>query len=676
MLVARNNPILWLLLETIASAPTHDQFGKALSKLLVTRRGKETIESHLRAIYATPCSNCGQMVQPLGFIWEKGERHPSGRVYACPQCGDEGERDITQYDLDNLTSLGALGLHRSRAFQRVLQGGEYEQESIEAALDCYLPRALYVCMTISNRIDRLDLSGEELHLLKALLLIVFDDASSLWHWPSREQRYFQLSVPARFLEKNLWLSLESAPQRWVSSQPKVPISYWPDLPGSSGGISLYNRRMENKDQLFKDEKPQAIATIFPRPNQAFWTLSALWTGWLWGRQAVTPMRSALARRRYDWRWFAQALEAALKDLSGLMDTGTRMFGLLSQAAPNHFLGLLAGANASNFRLQGYAASQTDEISQCVWESDGISGTNSYPQFKQFIREYLETRGEPCDFQQIINNCLSRIAMQGNLPMEISQIEETYFSQVQQQINDIMRNPLFALSFQSSPTSSVRWWLTDPHKPAEPLLERLEKNVREYLLKNNTIQLGELEKQVFAQLPGPNTPEMDALLICVQSYAEEDETTPAKYQLRPSELDSARQKDIEEAISLLTACGKKFGYKSSLDGNMVVWEDKKGQCKYQYFIHGSCNISGILLGDEHAGPQEKILVFPGSRSRWLVYRQQQDARLESAIKSGWHLLKFRYLRWLATRDDIDEKAWKELMDGDPPLWEASEQIQMF
>ena len=223
---------------------------------------------------------------------------------------------------------------------------------------------------------------------------------------------------------------------------------------------------------------------------------------------------------------------------------------------------------------------------------------------------------------------------------------------------------------------MRWWLTDPHEVAEPISERLEKIIREVILKNNTIQLGELEKQVFAQLSGPNTPEMDALLICLQSYAEEDEDTPAKYQLRPGELDSARQKDIEEATSLLTACGKKFGYKSSLNDNVMVWEDKKGLCIYQYFMHVSCDISGILLGDEHSGQREKILVFPGSRSRWLVYRQQQDARMESAIKSGWHLLKFRYLRWLATRDDIDEKAWKELLDGDPPLWEASEQLQMF
>jgi hypothetical protein len=84
---------------------------------------RPNLEDQLRAVYATPCAGCGQMIQPQGFIWEQAGSQPVGRVYQCPFCGDEGEREVTESDLQNLNSLGGLGLHRARALQRVLQGG-------------------------------------------------------------------------------------------------------------------------------------------------------------------------------------------------------------------------------------------------------------------------------------------------------------------------------------------------------------------------------------------------------------------------------------------------------------------------------------------------------------------------------------------------------------------------
>ena len=169
-------------------------------------------------------------------MWERGGTQPISRVYTCPHCGDEGEREISPYDLQNLDRLGNLRLHRARASQRVLQGSEYEQASIEAALDCYLPRALYVCMSLANRMEQLEWRKEDKLLMQAMLLLVFDDATSLWHWPGRGQYHFQLSVPAKFLEKNLWLSLESAPESWGCYSSPIPITYWPKLPDDRGGI--------------------------------------------------------------------------------------------------------------------------------------------------------------------------------------------------------------------------------------------------------------------------------------------------------------------------------------------------------------------------------------------------------------------------------------------------------
>ncbi len=141
MLVARNNPVLWLMLECIARAPTREQLLKPLSKLLISRRGTETIEAHLKSIYATPCANCGQMIQPEGFIWELSGVQPIGRVYNCPLCGDSGEKEIGG-DCHKTERLGNWAARRAPS--RVQQGGDYEQHSLQA-LRIVICRAACTC---------------------------------------------------------------------------------------------------------------------------------------------------------------------------------------------------------------------------------------------------------------------------------------------------------------------------------------------------------------------------------------------------------------------------------------------------------------------------------------------------------------------------------------------------
>jgi hypothetical protein len=677
VLMARNNPILWLLLESICRAPGSDHLWRVLSPILVSRRAEESMEDHLRGLYATPCAGCGQMIQPQGFVWERGGAQPISRVYSCPHCGDEGEREISPYDLQNLERLGNLRLHRARAFQRVLQGGEYEQASIEAALDCYLPRALYVCMSLANRMEQLEWRKEDKLLMQAMLLLVFDDATSLWHWPGRGQYHFQLSVPAKFLEKNLWLTLESAPERWGRYASTIPITYWPKLPEEHGGICLYNRRQPDKHNLFQQELPAAVLSVFPRPNQAFWTLSAMWSGWLWGRKAVTPMRSALARRRYDWRWFALALEAALGDLCDAIPAGTPMFGLLPQAAPNHLLGLLAGAHASGFELSGFAANLSEELYQCLWLAGEPAQSPGRPMVQSNLRDFLLARGEPARLPAILSDYLARLAMQNSLPVDIQNLEETYFSQLQQTVSDTLRNPRFAQEY-STPQGGSKWGLADPKSSQKPVSERMEEIILNTLWEHPQLLLQELELQVFKSLPGRLTPETDDLRLCLQSYAEEDEDTPALFHLRPNEARAVRQADRSEMAALLEKRARSLKLDFALEDDwQMVWKDAQGKELHRYYLLNSAIISALVLDTTQNISAQKILVFPGSRSRWLQHRLQEDPRLKTALDDGrWHLMKYRYLRWLAAQEENSLARWESLLDGDPPLEEPSDQFQLF
>ncbi len=249
VLSARSNPIIWLMTEVIASAPTEEYFSTVLNKLLNTRQGDTTLSDHLRGLYETPCENCGKMIQPEGFVWEKVKNWPISKVYQCKYCTDEGEKEISGFDRENLDRLGSLGIHRSRAFQRVVFGGNYEQISLNAALDCYIPRALYVCMLLVNRLDRLSLEKPQSKIIRAALLSIFNDAHSLKHWPARDYRFLQLSVPQKFFEKNLFLSLQQVSQLWRQIKTPVKISYWPNLPKEDGGICFFQRDLAEKNQL-------------------------------------------------------------------------------------------------------------------------------------------------------------------------------------------------------------------------------------------------------------------------------------------------------------------------------------------------------------------------------------------------------------------------------------------
>jgi hypothetical protein len=62
-------------------------------------------------------------------------------------------------------------------------------------------------------------------------------------------------------------------------------------------------------------------------------LSALWTGWLWGRDAVKPFKSVLHRQRYDWGWHTSALASVIKQLANVLPSSTFVYGILAEVEP-------------------------------------------------------------------------------------------------------------------------------------------------------------------------------------------------------------------------------------------------------------------------------------------------------------------------------------------------------
>ena len=676
VLSARSNPIIWLITEVAASAPTKEDFLIVINKLFNTRHGNTTIFDHLQGLYITPCVSCGKMIQPEGFIWEKGKDQPISKLYHCPFCADEGEKDISNFDLENLNQLGNLGIHRSRAFQRVISGGEYEQASLHAALDCYLPRALYVCMLLANRLERLSLTKDQAKYIRAILLSVFNDAHSLKHWPPRDYRFLQLSVPTKFFEHNLFLSLQTASQHWKHINTAVKVSYWPNLPDESGGICFYQRDLADKNKLIPKNTPAAITTIFPRPSQAFWTLSAVWSGWLWGSKAVIPMRSALGRRRYDWFWFTKAVHIALKRIALSLQDNTLALGILPQYTPNLVFGLFSGLHAAGFDLGGSAFRVSDEILQCQWEKrpSTKSVLRSEVDLRQVIDQFLTARGEPAEYHRIIMQTIIEFTGENWMPFNLSEVKESDFARLQNLIKQLLAETNFLKPFPSDLPGGSRWWLLNEKNIEPPISEKVESVIRKLLLSKKEIHLEDLDREICEKFTGERTPESELVNKILQSYADSKPDDPHHFRLRSNESADARKKDLQEIKDILIKFGESFNLQAT--GNSIIyWKDPVSKiCSYIFYLTVSTEISQFVYKHESLDNVQHVIVFPGSRSSWIYYRLQHDPRFASTLENSWHFLKFRYLRRLAKKDGLDLHSWVELLDSDPPLWDPLTQLQ--
>lgn len=675
VLVARNNPVLWLMMEVLAATPDEHDFRTTINKLLISRRGTETLEDHLRSIYQTVCLACGQQLQPQGYIWEKGAAAPTAKVYTCPKCGDQGERSITETDLHNLQRLGSFQLHRNRAFHRVLQGGEYEQESIESALDCYLPRALYVIMTLINAMERLPLDKGEKRLLQATFLTVFDEGNSLWHWPPRDHRPLTLGSPSTFLEKNLWLALETSPLNWEHPGPSTSVSYWPNMPPQSGGICLYNRRVASQPTFDSGAKPDTLLALFPRPNQAFWTFSALWAGWLWGRKAVNPMRSALARRHYDWHWFAHAIHTTLIPFKESLEAGIPLFGILAHASPNHHLSALTGCHTAGFRLQGASYRQEADLVQSEYTLMKETVVTQQSTLQDIVLDYLNMRGEPANFVKILIHCLNQLALSNQIPENMEAIHEGLFRKIQEDVAAVLNDEHFAVSHASNLKGGSRWWLLDDRNSQPPLSEQVETFIRQRFIADHSLSAQQIEAEVCEKFQGSQTPESSLIHTCVLAYTQIDAQASDIYEIRSEDLPDARESDLLDLKNILHIAGEKLAFRVNTVNGAILWIDSKNQVRFRYFFSVQCPSIQILQSVETSASTYNVMVFPASRSRLLLARMRRDPRLEAFQNRNWHLLKFRHLRWLAAREELTHNMWEELLDGDPPLWDAPDQIQM-
>ncbi|MFZ5822523.1 MAG: hypothetical protein ACOYYJ_21740 [Chloroflexota bacterium] len=674
VLVTVNNPITRFLLETAAQPPAEADFKAALSELETSKKGEERLGVHLQSLYLTPCEKCEREIQAEAFLWRKGEDTPYARIYTCPHCGDAGERLAAPQDVDRAKKIAATdSLHRSRAFERVAALDDEDRIYAEEAISHYLPRPLYFLTTVINRLDSLRLSPERKRALSALLLVVCDAGNTLWGHPSERPRPKQLNIPAQFREHNLWMMLERGQSLWAETGSGVPLEAWPGRLPESGGICLYEGRLKELAREVKKEIPiAAVIGAVPRPNQAFWTLSALWAGWLWGREAVEPFKVALRRRRYDWAWNATALHAAFSHLLELLPLGTPFLGLLPEPEPSFLTSALTAASAAGFDLTSLALRTEHDAVQVVWRRGETLKREANEADTALVREamvaYLTERGEPVGYLHLHAAGLIALAEAHALKKKEREFDEALRLTQSVIQKALLEDERFVHYSSGEGVETGLWGLTAAS--GESLADRVEVAVVTFLQKNpNSIYI-EIEDDVYPRFPGLLTPSKGMIYAVLDSYALRQ---GAAFVLRPEDVAAVRRRELHTVTALLEAIGKRLNYVTRPAGRNYLWEDENGGVVRAFYVLASALI-GRALEETPYPPERTIIVIPGGRAGLIEYKAERDPALAARLKK-YRLVKYRLLRTLIELPVLTRETFEEQIASDP-LEKSGAQRMMF
>ena len=670
VLVAVNNPVTRFLVEMAARPPARPDLMAALAELAASRKGEERLETHLQSLYQTNCVRCQRIVQAEAFIWERGGKTPVARIYHCP-CGESGEFPVEEADRARAVQLSTADpLHRSRALERLAAPDDPNRVHAEEALECYLPRAVYVLSTIVNRLDNLTLPPERRRGLMALILTAFDDASTLWPYPTERPRPRQLTVPPRFMEKNIWRSLEGAVDGWAAGAAPVPLAVWPALPPESGGLCLFEGPLRDLATHLKEFAFGAVVTALPRPNQAFWTLSALWAGWLWGREAVGPFKSVLRRQRYDWSWHAVALSSTLKNVSPHVPLNTPLFALLAEAEPSFLSSALLAASGAGFDLSGLAFRTRHDPLQIVWHRRAFSVDSKEEvdgdRVREAMRAYIAGRSEPVTYLHLHAAGLASMAEDHTLSWRAEAL-----AQINAPIQAALGGGEFVHYGGSENPELGLWGLEAWNAEDEPFADRVEVAVVRFLQKHPVCSLRDLEASLYAEFTGLNTPTLGLLRAVLASYAVDKD---GRWELRPEDFPSARRADLESAAAALEALAPRLGYatlRRESPQRLLLWQEG-GETVFAFYLLAS-SVTGRILRQKAFAPERSLLVLPGGRAGLLAYKLQRDPSLKQ-IADRWRIVKFRTLRRLAEIRQLGLQQWEKELSSDP--LEPPEQMKLF
>jgi hypothetical protein len=435
-----------------------------------------------------------------------------------------------------------------------------------------------------------------------------------------------------------------------------------------------------------------VLSGIPRPNQAYWTLSALWSAWLWGRPSTSALRSVLRRRRYDWSWHEKALRPAFAHARRALKPDATMVALIAEAEPGFTACVLSAADGAGYAFSGGALRADTAEAQFVWGAPmaDVSAALVENEIRvaalEAAREVLLARAEPSRWISLHFGAWSGLARKRWL----AAVPDDPVATINRWLDPVFRerDNFRRLDAQSDDDLGTGMWaLADKRYPDQvvsrhqPLADRVEAEVLRLLSAAEQWDEHDLIQSVCNAFPGYHTPGRNMVRACLSSYAQE--IGPHTWQLRPEDASAERAKELVSIQAELRTLAVRHGYDVA-GANPQEWRDD-GQTVYVFAVITSAVFSGYFLGRRATDPlsvarrtpaRRRFLVLPGGRAGLVAYKLRRDPRLLTAMQDGnWQILKFRHARQMASDPHLTRATLEPAFYGDPLEEAESKQLPL-
>jgi hypothetical protein len=709
VLLASPNPVLRAILGLQADPPPAHLIRSVLGRLARSAPSSspphpassaETLEAHIRSLYIGTCAFCGRESEAEGYVWEyesESKAPPSDsespapelfresktgktkprlihRICSCPHCEHVVEEPATPADEKSPAFAASSRMLYHRALERLAPLGDPYRANAQEALGVYPPRSIYALILILTRLELMHLDPPEKRCADMLMLSALDEAHILrGHAHAARERPRSLNPPARFREVNIWRTLEQAAEDWSLPTRQVPVRKWREGDElQEGALLTFDGTARELAPHLARIRPDAVISYLPRPNQAAWTLSAMWAGWLWGRANSEPLASMLHRRRYDWNWHARALTASAAALAAHLPAGTPVAGCLGEWEPAFLAAVLWSFYQTGFPLNGRAARMDTSTVQLLWSAPGPDhppaaiGPRSLDPAAETARlaarQLISNRAEPVAWDLLHAAAWSETAFHRMLPPGSAQAKESDFSRCQAALaGAVEKDPEIESTKKEESEFGITWWLPGDETITSPLSDQVEVEVARILLEEGPLSTEELDRRICSFFPGLLTPELRLLRACLESYgaSADDGRT---WTLRAEDHPPARAEALQQARRSLAGLGERMGF-AARGGRELYWIDSGGEKKYCFVFTASAAVGGFLLQPVFDADRS-WLVLPGGRATLVGYKLRRNVLLRRSVSKGWRFLKFRHIRRLLEDPYLRPENLDERMGLDP------------
>jgi len=661
VLVATGNPIQSFLIQSLASSHSRDELRAALGYLAGLPKDGTRMEPFLLDLYRTQCLHCGADAVADYFIWDRDSGQITLKAYVCDGCHFAGEVMATEDDQLIAERYAESSLQRSIAMDRIVAADDPDRRNVRDALDAYPDRTLYALVTILNKLDQLPPGEDMAPGVRALMLSALDAGTKLWGHPEGRARPRQLTASPQYREINVWRALEKAVLQWSWRTAPNPVQIWQEgCRMEPGTITIFPGPVRDLNDAMAPDPISMVLTIPPRHNQAYWTLSALWAAWLWGKEKAGTLRAALRRRRYDWNWHAIALRSVLRDVRTWLPDERGVMLSLPEVEPGYLAATVAGMAGSGYVLQGAALRMDDQQALLYWQGDEMPAGSSTrpPELSADVTAIFEERGEPCAYPLVHGYTWCALAERNDLATGWLANPEQPLQPVLDQLHAALDDRTRVREMHGGVEWDRReYWLASPSAALIPLADRVEDCVLSVLQVRRYVSLLDLDVEVCRALPGRLTPSRAMVSRCLDSYAEEEEGV---WRLRREDETEVRLRDVEDIIARLCGLGEQLQYDVTHDSDQVTW-CADDEIRYRFRVQSSAHLAPFL----HAmNNDECCLVIPGGRARLFAEKMRRDPRVESKGR----VIKFRHVRRLAEEGLTNRSMFEARLAIDPPAYQ--------